>query len=452
MQVFRSSFQAATHRVKGLSLAVVAVASLAACDTWMGGDGDPPLPGERISVLQHENRLVPTPGGSQVQIRLPAPEPNDAWPQAGGYSHHAMHHMEMVEVPALAWRSNAGSGSDKRDTLLGEPVVAAGRVFTVDTRAEVSAFDASSGRRLWRSDIAPRSARDAALLGGGLAYDNGRLFITTGGAQVVALAAESGQELWRTRVTAPVRSAPTVNGGRVFLVTIDNKGMALAATDGRILWTHAGVEEASTLLGGAAPAVDQGVVVMPYTSGEVAALRVDTGVPLWTDSVVAVRRTDATANLVDIRARPVIDGHRVFIAGHSGLLAGIDLRTGDRVWEVELASASQPWVAGDFLFAVTTDNQVAAIHANTGRILWVQELELWQNPGNFSGRITWAGPTLASDRLILTGSHGEAVSISPYTGRILGRMRLPSGISLPPAVAGGTLYFLTDSADLVAYR
>jgi outer membrane protein assembly factor BamB len=155
----------------------------------------------------------------------------------------------------------------------------------------VTALDAETGKTLWNVDLAPDYDEDESILGGGVAYDKGTLVVTTGFAQVVALDAKTGKVRWRTPVTAPMRAAPTINGGRVFVVTVDNKGIALALSDGRLLWTHAGVEEVTSLLVGAAPAVDNGVVIMPYTSGEIAALRVDNGVPLWTDSIVAARRT-----------------------------------------------------------------------------------------------------------------------------------------------------------------
>jgi outer membrane protein assembly factor BamB len=316
----------------------------------------------------------------------------------------------------------------------------------------VSAFDAESGDRIWQTSLAPDHESGNAILGGGVAFDAGRVIVTTGFAQVVSLDAATGEELWRTRVTSPVRAAPTVMGGRVFVVTLDNKGLALAASDGRILWTHAGVEETASLLGGAAPAADNGVVVMAYSSGELVALREDTGAPLWSDAILATRRTDATANLADIRARSVIDNNRLFVVGHSGLLVGIDMRTGDRAWEIELAGLQQPWVAGSMLYAISIENQLIAVEALTGRVQWVVELPSWEDPEDRTGRIEWAGPTLASDRLIVTGSHGVALSVSPYTGQVLGRVDLPHGISLAPAVADGTLYFLTDDADLIAFR
>ena len=60
--------------------------------------------------------------------------------------------------------------------------------------------------------------------------------------------------------------------GRIFVVTIANELFALDIRDGRTLWEHSGLSETAGLVGGAAPAVDAGIVVAPFTSGEIVAL------------------------------------------------------------------------------------------------------------------------------------------------------------------------------------
>ena len=49
-------------------------------------------------------------------------------------------------------------------------------------------------------------------------------------------------------------------------------------------------------------------------------------------------------------------------------------------------------------------------------------------------------------------SFGQAVSVSPYTGKVLGEVDLPGGVSIAPIVADNTLIFLTNGGELVAYR
>lgn len=443
------------RRTAGRALGVLLVTALLSGCGWIGAETQKPLPGKRISVLEREARLSASLSGAPEDIRLPAPSANDDWPMAGGFANHAMHHMRLSDAPALAWRADVGTGSGSRDALLSEPVIGDGRVYTIDVEAEVRAHDLASGELIWRRALPDPGTEedDGYLLGGGLAFGtDGRLYATTGFAKVIALDAATGDELWREAVDAPVRAAPTVNSGRVFVVTVDNHTVALAAQNGRKLWTHAGAPEMASLLGAPAPAVDQGAVIVAYSSGELFALRIETGAVLWQDSVTGVRRTDAAGNLRDIRARPVIAGPRVYVLGHSGLMTAIDLATGERIWQADVGGVQQPWIAGRYLFVTTDEADLAAISARDGRIVWVTPLQRWDDPEDKEGPITWTGPMLASDRLIVAGSNAEILAVSPYDGRLLGYVEAPDGVTIPPVLARDTLVFLTDDGDLIAYR
>ncbi|MFN3076481.1 MAG: PQQ-binding-like beta-propeller repeat protein [Alphaproteobacteria bacterium] len=425
---------------------------LAGCgDTWLGSQEVNRLPGERISVLAHEQALKPEPDLAG-KVALPKPRANVSWPQSGGYPQHAMHHLSIGEPIKEVWSSNIGRGSGKRERLLGSPLVVEKRAFAIDAHAEVSAYDVSDGHRLWSVSAAPEDADSASLAGGGIAFAGGRIFATTGFGQVVALEAETGKEIWRQPVGAPVRSAPTVAGDRVFVVNKDNELRVLSASDGHELWVHNGIVETASLLGGPSPAVDGGTVVVAYSSGELFALRADNGNVLWSDVLTSVKRTDAVSKMSDIIGHPVISRGRVYVVGHSGLTVAVDMRSGQRLWEMSLGGIQQPWIAGNFLFAVSNDNDLVAVAAIPGQIVWVTQLDTWQDKEERKGRIVWSGPVLAGNRLIIVGSHGKALSVSPYTGKILGEEEMPAGVSIPPVVAGESLYFLTEDADLVAYR
>jgi len=442
----------ARRRASAAGLAgALALTLLAGGCSWFKTAKPPPLPGDRISVLLHQRTLSADPELANVQILLPEPSPNADWPQAGGTADHAMHHLQLAETISRAWSVDIGTGSKKKKRLTSSPIIAGGRVYTMDSDSVVSAYQAVDGRRLWKTDLTPRE-EDEGHIAGGLAFDQGRIFASTGFGQIIALDAESGKEIWRQKLSGPARAAPTARGGRVFVVTVDNKLFAVNAENGDGLWTHTGATESTSLLGSGSPAIGDGVVVVPYTTGELVALRVDTGRVLWQENLTAVKRTDVVSTLAHIRGRPTIDRGRVIAMSHAGLLAAIELRNGRRLWQREIAGLESPWVAGDYIFVLTNDAEIAAVNRNDGRIHWVRALPRYEDPKKLEDPIIWTGPVLASDRLIVAGSHGWAMAISPYSGRIIGQVKMPSGVSVPPVVADGTVYFLANDAELVAYR
>jgi len=441
--------------MEGFSGRIALVAGLAilvgGCGTWFGDKDAPPLPGERLSILVHARTIEPDPDLAGAEILLPPPSVNPEWPQAGGYANNAMHHVEVADTPRRAWGVSVGAGVTAEQRIVARPIIADGLVFAMDRNTRVTAVNADSGSRAWSVDLTPKDERDGHI-GGGLAFEAGRVFATTGFAQVVALEAKTGTEIWRRALDGPMRVAPTARGGRVFVITLENKLYALNAATGETLWSFAGTAEIATLLGGASPAVDEGVVVAPFSSGDLVALRVESGRVLWTDSLVSARRTDAVSTLSQIRGRPIIDRGRVFAVSHGDMMAAIDMRTGQRIWDKPIGGLESPWVAGDYLFLLTNDWELICLSRGNGRVFWVRALPRYENEKDRKGPIIWTGPLLASDRLIVAGSHGEALAVSPYDGRVLGRQELPDGVSVAPIVANRTVYVLTDDADLVALR
>ena len=431
-----------------LALLLLPALVLAGCSLFK--DDKPRLKGERISVLSLDKKLVPDPALAQLEIRLPKPVANHDWPDAGGYPNHAMQHVALGDAPAQRWEASIGDGSSRYTHVLAPPVVAGDRLFSLDADYLVRAFDRRNGDRLW--EVAAKPEDSGAAVGGGLAYAGGSVFVTTGYAQILALDAKTGREIWRQSALAPFRGPPTVADGRVFAVTVDNELNVFAADDGRRLWTQSGTAESAGLAGGGSPAVDGDVVVVPYSSGELFALRVENGRQLWTESLAAPASADALSALADIRGGPVIDRGRVFAVSHSGRMVAIDLRTGARTWEQDIGGTEMPWVAGDYVYVITNDNNLVCLMRDDGRVRWVAELARYEDATARSGPLTWVGPVLAGDRLIVLASNGEAMSYSPYTGRPLGHIKLPDGTFLRPIVADRTLYVLTDDAELIAMK
>ena len=419
--------------------------------SWYKSDEHDRVSGDRVSVLRAHKSLVADPELRDKLIILPAPSPNKAWPQAGGYPNHAMHHLEIRDLDEKKWSVDIGEGNSDENRLNSEPVVGNGKVFTIDSEAQISAFNFNSGKKIWSLNLTPDNEDDGHI-NGGIAYDKEVLYVTTGFAQIIALNANNGSIIWRKKIEGPLRSPPTIRGGRVFVVTLNNKTYALNAKSGEEIWRHIGISEAESVLGGASPAVDAGIIVVPYSSGQLLALRVDNGRVLWEENLASVRRIDHSSTLGDIRGRPVIDRNIVIAMSHGGQIVAIDLRTGKRIWERNMGGLENPWVAGNYIFLITTDSQIICLSRNDGRVYWVRQLPKYEDPKNLEDLILWKGPLLASDRLIVAGSNGEALSISPYSGKILGFQKMPAEVTIPPVIAKGNLLFLTDTAKLVLYH
>lgn len=408
--------------------------------------------GKRISIMAYDKELSTDPALATTEVKLPPPYVNDSWPEPGGYSTHAMYHLAAGADLQKVWQVGVGSSADSYSQILAPPIVAQGMVFVLDARCHVTAVDAQTGKRVWRVDLTPKGEQPRVGFGGGLAYDNGSVFAVTGFGRVHALNAATGEERWQRIMAAPFHAAPTADGGRVFAVTQDNELNVLAEDDGRVLWTHQGIIESAGLLGSSSPAVSGETVVVPYSSGELYALRVQNGRVGWSDSLTRIGQVNAMSTINDIAGGPVIDRGRVIAISHSGRLVSIDLGTGNRTWTRDASGIQMPWVAGDYIYVVTTEAELLCVSAETGGIRWLTQLQRFRNMDDKVDPIVWTGPVLVGNRLVLASSRGKAISVSPYTGEILGEIKIPGGTFVPPVVAGSKLYILTEDAELVAYQ
>ena len=419
-----------------------------------------PLPGKRIPVMQVSEKVPGDLAPADSPISLPSPQTNEEWTQPGGVPTNAPGHLALSASPRQSWSADAGKGSSKSGRLTASPIVYGGRVYTLDANAKVSAFSISGGQAVWRASIAPdiQKATSYSLsmsditsfgsgggntgFGGGLAADNGRIYAASGYGLVVALDPASGKRLWERNVSAPVRASPTASGDKVFVVTAEGRFFCLSGADGSELWVVRGLPQQASLVLNASPAVAGDVVVAPYPSGDLVALKIADGSAVWSESLSRSRTTSQLNSLSDA-ARPSIDGGTVYAIGHGGRMIATALKSGERLWSLNVPGTQTPWVAGESVFVVDTQGQLMAVTRRDGKIAWTAKL-----PG---GSI-WSGPTLAGGMLWLVSGKGTLVGVEPTTGKIATQANLGSPAYIAPVVAQGKMFVMTDDAKLIAFN
>lgn len=410
------------------------------------------IKGERIAVMDDARSQTAIKDGATGRPALPPMAVNLSWPQSGYNSVHAMPYVEAPAKPQIAWRVDIGQGSDSDFKLLARPIVDKGTAYAMDSRGAVTAFDVRGGQTLWRFDTTPAESDDEAI-GGGIAADGGVVFATTGFGDICALDGKTGALKWRKSLQKPLRAAPAISDNRVYVVSIDNELFALGAADGEQIWRHAGIAESATLMGASSPAAELDNVVVAYNSGEIFDLRAQNGRVSWNYSLANAAQIGALPAIADIRGLPVIDRGRVYAISHSGRMAAIDQRSGERLWEADIGGIDTPVVAGDAVFVYGGEGRLLALSRDTGGVLWSRQLEKRADAEDpDSERLTWTGPTLAGERLWMVNSAGWLAAFSPDDGAALGTIDIGEPLFIAPIIANRTMYLATDEGSLIALR
>ncbi len=153
---------------------------------------------------------------------------DEAWPSFGGqadeqrYSPLTQINDRNIGELGLAWYQDLPF-----QHAVSAPVAAEGKVFTATGHSLVSAFDAVTGKLLWRHDSgAAARAGSLKLRNGfgirGLSYADGRIFVGTHDGRLLALDAKNGEPVWSVLTTEEgdnrfITGAPRAFAGRVLI-------------------------------------------------------------------------------------------------------------------------------------------------------------------------------------------------------------------------------------------
>ncbi|WP_370234889.1 PQQ-binding-like beta-propeller repeat protein [Brevundimonas sp.] len=415
--------------------------------------------GERLSVLEFDQAMVPSPALAGRDFFIPGPQAAVSWPMPGGNAENAVEHVIAGADFTIAWRRNIGAGSARTRQVMSPAVAENGRIFALDGEDTVTAMDAQSGSVVWRASVKPEG-REGGGFGGGVALGGGKVFVSSGYRTMTAFDQASGAILWQTPVDVPIHGAPTVAGSRVYVVDLDNQVIAFDVNTGSVEWSYRGIVEPARIMRASSPAITGDTVIAPMSSGEVFAFRAATGQPVWQEELSRTTRTSALSEIRDVAGRPVISRGFVYAASHSGVLASMDVRTGQARWQVPVAAVNAPLPVGDVVYIVSKAGELSVLNRETGQVYWTRDLNEGRvrQEGGFFGffdrtvRPSWSGPLLASNRLVLTNSDGELVGLNPKTGEVVSTLRLGAPSYVAPTAFNGAILVVTDRGEVISVR
>ena len=255
----------------GVAGAIGAALLLTAC-----ADEQTYLPGKREdvrAVLQNPGVQDPAfdaidgpvPENTSRAIALGGAVNNANWTHSVGTPSTRVGHPALRSTLQPVWSAKIGAGDSRKQRITADPVVAGGRVFTLDAGAQVTATS-TSGQTLWTRDLTPASDREGQATGGGLAVDGETLYVSVGFGVLAALDVTTGGVRWTQDLDATGSGTPTVSGDLVYLTARDDTGWALDKATGRIQWQTGAVTSLSNVLGAPAPAVTSDLAIFAFGS------------------------------------------------------------------------------------------------------------------------------------------------------------------------------------------
>ena len=418
------------------------------------------LPGERESVrsvLQDqgavEGQQPEFTGNAKRAISLPKARVNKDWAQTAGSPANRVSHPALGSSLTLLWAADIGDGDSRKHRITADPVVAGGRIFTLDAQSTVTATS-TAGAMLWQADLRPARDQAGDASGGGLVVSGDTVYVSIGFGVLAALDATSGTARWTQQLDASGSGTPTVSGDLVYVTAGDNTGWAINRKNGSVEWQIGSTGDTNNVLGAPAPALTDDLAIFAFGSGEVQAVFRHGGLNRWDASVLGKRPGRALSNVSDVTAAPVVSGGRVYVGNQSGRIAALDVASGARVWTARDGAIGPVWPVGGSVFAVSDLNELVRLDASDGSKIWGVELPNFtkRKPLKQSRIVAHNGPIVAGGRVIVASGDGLLRSFDPSNGALVALVEIPGGATSAPVVAGQTLYVVSKNGQLLAYR
>ena len=399
-----------------------------------------------------------------MAMAKPAPEPAVEQPErhenywteyrgpgrAGIYAQGAINTQWPSHGPPELWRQQVGGG-------YASMVVADSLVFTIEQRRRrevVAAYRLEDGRQVWEHSWPSRFSESMGGDGPRATptWDDGRVYALGGNGDLFCLAADDGAVLWRRNILKDARAPNLTWGMSASPLVVDDSVVAIpGGGNGKSVFAydkHTGEIRWSALndkAGYASPQVATlaGRRQLLIVSGQrVLGASLDDGSLLWSHAW----RTSYDANC----AQPlVVDEQHVFVSsgyGHGATL--LKISANDAGYSVEEVWFNRN-MKNKFNSSVLVDNVVygldegilAAVDVWTGERLWKQ------------GRYRFGQLLYADGHLIVLSEDGDLVLVeaTPEAHREVVRFEsIPGKTWNVPAIADGRL-LVRNQTDMVAY-
>jgi outer membrane protein assembly factor BamB len=340
--------------------------------------------------------------------------------------------------------------------LVAMPLITSNFIYLMDGNANIVAYQKNTKKIVWRNkDLRETvSFKGKEFLNGGMQLENGVVYATAGLNSVVAIDSNTGQAKWKQVLRGPSRAIPALSSDKVLIQTVDNTLYALDKINGEVLWIHVGMNTESQSLTTALPIVINNEVIVQYSADEVYKLSLEDGSEIWRASINLQSALLAENQEVSGSAlAPTLQNGKIYTISSEGQLFCIDAINGELVWYKDLNLSGNFWAASEYIYAIDKKQQLLAVDKNNGHIRWNTDLRaIVENGAKKKKPVIFfsASPIVTGDKVLVNTSLGKQLHFNIQNGELISSLDIAKDVMLPPAIANGQMYLLSNKGRLFA--
>jgi outer membrane protein assembly factor BamB len=278
-------------------------------------------------------------------------------------------------------------------------VVDEGRLYTFGISGVLSAFEAASGKLLWRKDFARQYKATWPAFGTAMSpiVAGGRVIAHVGGSAggaLTAFDAQNGEPVWSWNEDGPGYASPivvTLGGARQVITQTQKHVVGVSFDDGKLLWklpfTTPYDQNSVT------PVVYKDTLILSGHQTRTFAVRVAQSGGKWSAQEIWTNDT-----VPMYMSSPVLSGDHLygFTEKRRGSVFCLDARDGKLLWtdEGRQGDNASLVLAGRHLLALTTEGELLVIPASPSGYGVAAAYEV-------AGTPTWAHPAVVGNRILV---------------------------------------------------
>ncbi len=397
------------------------------------------LPGKRESIYSSEGEALLK---VSKKVIIDKPKNIETWSQQHQNIKNHLSHFKSNSVLKVERKIDLEGIIFKKSKFFTPPIIVNNIIYYSDNDYKIIAKNLINGRTKWKFELKLEKSEKFPLIAGFFLEEN-KLLFSSGLGNLYCIDITSGKVLWLKKFGVQFTRPPVLHKNKIFLVSDDNQLFAVDKNSKEILWSHLGNIEELSIIGGSKPVVDQGMIVVSYSSGEIFALDEETGSVIWFDNI-STANIFAKTSVNDIQSPICIESEKLYVPTFSNKFLAYNLKNGKKTWDIKLSSINPITISGETIYLIDINNRLIGLDKATGKLLWAVQLKSKEN----KREIIWSGPLLTSNKLLVLSSTGLILSLSPFTGKTLSKIKYKEKFITSPIQTGGKVYLISEDGIL----
>lgn len=317
------------------------------------------------------------------------------------------------------------------------------RVFVATRDGQVRCLSPDTGAVEWEFKTNGRFLS-------GPTVSRGVLYVAGGDGVLYAFRALSGEKLWEFKANEELVTSPVVTESRVLVSSQSETLFSVDRETGAWQWQYRrDAPSGFTVRGTARPTIDGAFAYTGFADGYVAAIELETGVPIWEKRISVSGGTQ----FLDVDTAPVVADGKLFVASYKDGVTALDTKDGALLWSTAHGGLTALLPRGGVLFG-TGDGALTAFDMGQGRQMWSVDL----SDPTPKGKGVNAGRALTMSRGYVVVPTATALAfVEPTTGRVRSMWNPGRGVTGVPAAHssarnGSRLYVISNLGTVYALQ